>query len=311
MPEVSIIIPNHNYARYIGDALKSVSAQTMQDWECIVIDDASTDNSVEIIQQHIKSDPRFKLIRMKNKSGTSVARNAGLDIARGEYIAFLDSDDCFTQYALEMLVNLARCTNADMVGGGTNIVPHSFKLYIPNTPRCVPPENFGTYPPGAFLLNNPVNKWCWIWRRIYKREMIGTTRFLPEMTSFGDDLIFMLNIFWRARIITETPTTSVFHRAHAASITGTEFSNKNFDFFPAYFKHAQNNILDKYDTLFLKTFYRNSFSYLLMETLFKPHQIGTHQARAVRILIAASKYIPREYLTLKQRIVCRFLQCLK
>lgn len=312
-PTISIILPNHNYAQYIGDAIDSVRTQTFSDWECIIIDDASTDDSVSVIRRHTGNDSRFQIIQNNGASrGTSVTRNMGLDTARGEYIAFLDSDDCFTQYALEMLVHLARATRADIVGGGVNIVASSFQLDIPNTPRSVPPENFGTYPTNStFLLNDPINKWCWIWRRIYKRTLIGTTRFPPNMTSFGDDLTFMLDILWRAGSITETPTASVFHRAHPASITGAEFSNKNFDFFPAYFEHARNNILDKYNTAFLKTFYRSNFSYLLMETLFKPRQIGIHQAAAARCLIAAAKHIPREYLTLKQRIICHFLQCLK
>lgn len=312
-PTVSIILPNHNYAQYIGDAIDSVRTQTFSDWECIIIDDASTDDSMSVIRRHTGHDSRFQIIRNNGETplGTSAARNLGLDMARGEYIAFLDSDDCFTQYALEMLVHLARATRADMVGGGVNIVAPSFQLHIPDAPRSVPPEKFGTYPPGAFLLNDPVNKWCWIWRRIYRRELIGTTRFLPEMTSFGDDLTFMLDILWRAGSITETPTASVFHRAHPASITGTEFSNKNFDFFPTYFKYLKQNILDKYDTTFLKTFYRSSFNYLLMETLFKPRQIGTHQTAAARALVKSAKHIPRKYLTLKQRIICHFLQCLK
>ena len=89
-PIVSIIIPNHNGEQYIDDALTSVSAQTEKNWECIIIDDASTDNSVQKIKQYIRDDKRFKLIQLSKNSGPAVARNAGLDAAQGKYIAFLE-----------------------------------------------------------------------------------------------------------------------------------------------------------------------------------------------------------------------------
>ena len=90
--DISIIVANYNYASFLPDALNSVLAQTIDNWECIIIDDGSTDNSVEIIKKYVKKDSRFQLIQIPH-SGVSVARNTGLDAARGEYIAFLDSDD--------------------------------------------------------------------------------------------------------------------------------------------------------------------------------------------------------------------------
>ncbi|HBP26725.1 MAG TPA: glycosyltransferase family 2 protein, partial [Alphaproteobacteria bacterium] len=78
-PTVSIIIANYNFAKYIGDALESVHAQSFRDWECIVIDDGSTDDSAQIIKRFCRRDARFRLIQ-KNHGGVSAARNAGLDI---------------------------------------------------------------------------------------------------------------------------------------------------------------------------------------------------------------------------------------
>lgn len=311
MPTVSIIVPNYNYAQYIGNALTSIRAQTMRDWECIIIDDASTDDSVNVIKKYTRNDKRFRLIQHTTSRGISAARNSGLDAAQGEYIAFLDSDDSFSECALEMLLHLARSTNADMIGGQTMIVSDTFK-FIPSKKPSYSIGSFNTSNnPSSFLLTPQNYNWCWIWRRIYKRSLIGDTRFLPEMQTFGDDLTFMLDICWQAKNITETSNISVFHRQHMSSVTAAEFSTKNFDWFPTYFAHIRKNTLDKYDTYFLRNFYQNTFRYLLLETLFRPKHLGQLQQEAKAVLIKSCKLIPLRYLTIKQKVLCWFLSCLK
>ncbi|TXI79584.1 MAG: glycosyltransferase [Flavobacteriales bacterium] len=92
-PRVSVIVATYNYGRYIGDALRSVQVQTLTDWECIVVDDASTDHTAEVVQAFVACDPRFRYVRLEHNSGVSVARNTGFDRARGEYLQLLDADD--------------------------------------------------------------------------------------------------------------------------------------------------------------------------------------------------------------------------
>lgn len=89
---VSVIIPFYNRAKFLEDALNSVLAQTYTDWECIIVDDGSTDNSKEIAIKFSQRDSRFKYIYQTNK-GASAARNAGLNEIRGDWVQFLDSDD--------------------------------------------------------------------------------------------------------------------------------------------------------------------------------------------------------------------------
>ncbi len=255
-PAISIIIPNRNYARYIGDAIRSVSAQTLTNWECIIIDDASTDESVQIIKQHIKSDKRFRLIELPEPSGVSVARNAGLDAARGEHIAFLDSDDCFSECALETLLHLATSTHADMVGGKTITVPEYF-TFSPrqNTPVPIYGFNMTDNPNDTLYIPLQESKWCWIWRRIYKRSLIGDTRFDPNFKTFGDDLCFILDISPHFKSRAECDVICVYHRVHMASICSqTHFSTDNFDWFPRYFKHIHDELLDKYSPQFWYNF---------------------------------------------------------
>lgn len=89
---VSVIIPCYNQAKYLPDALDSIHSQTYQTWECIIVNDGSSDNTKRIAQAWTLKDSRFKYIEKKN-GGLSSARNAGLEIAVGEYIQFLDADD--------------------------------------------------------------------------------------------------------------------------------------------------------------------------------------------------------------------------
>ncbi len=100
VPRVSVVVPAFNVAPYVDDCLASVRAQTLHDWECIVVDDGSTDGTAQRVRQH--ADPRIRLIGQPN-SGVSAARNAGLAQARGSYVHFLDGDDRLHPQALQRL----------------------------------------------------------------------------------------------------------------------------------------------------------------------------------------------------------------
>jgi teichuronic acid biosynthesis glycosyltransferase TuaG len=90
---VSIVTPVYKAARYIEETIRSVQAQTYKDWELLLIDDCSPDNSGEIIERLAQADARIRYHRLEQNSGAAVARNTAIGMARGEYLAFLDSDD--------------------------------------------------------------------------------------------------------------------------------------------------------------------------------------------------------------------------
>ena len=99
---VSIIVPVYNAARYIAETIEMVNAQTYKDWELILVDDASKDDSVAVIENIIKSQgKRIRLIRKNKNEGAAAARNSGIDAAAGQYIAFLDADDIWRPEKLE------------------------------------------------------------------------------------------------------------------------------------------------------------------------------------------------------------------
>ncbi|HEV8658844.1 MAG TPA: glycosyltransferase [Thermoanaerobaculia bacterium] len=91
-PRVTVIIAAYNYAQFIGEALDSVLAQTLTDWECVVVDDGSTDATPEIVKQWVARDSRFRYVGQENR-GPNAARNVGLSRSSGDYVQFLDADD--------------------------------------------------------------------------------------------------------------------------------------------------------------------------------------------------------------------------
>jgi teichuronic acid biosynthesis glycosyltransferase TuaG len=101
---VSIITPSYNCSRFITDTVESVLSQSYVDWEMIIVDDCSIDNSVEIIERIIDDNPKIRLIKLENNVGSAQSRNAALEVANGRFIAFLDSDDIWHPDKLEKQV---------------------------------------------------------------------------------------------------------------------------------------------------------------------------------------------------------------
>lgn len=104
MTKISVIVPVYNCEKYITRCLDSITSQTFTDFECIVVDDGSSDRSSAICDKYAEQDARFSVIHQKN-DGMSVARNAGIDTCNGEWIAFVDSDDWCEPTMLEDMYN--------------------------------------------------------------------------------------------------------------------------------------------------------------------------------------------------------------
>ena len=113
-PKISVIIPVYNTEKYLRECLDSVVNQTLRDFEIICVDDGSTDGSLEILWEYAAADGRMRVFTQKNLHA-GIARNHGLRQARGEYCAFLDSDDILLPNALQVLLRRAEAVNADVV----------------------------------------------------------------------------------------------------------------------------------------------------------------------------------------------------
>jgi teichuronic acid biosynthesis glycosyltransferase TuaG len=108
---VSIITPSYNSKKFIKETITSVISQTYENWEMIIVDDCSKDDSVKFIQELIKDEKRIKLIKLDENIGAAMARNKALEMAQGRYIAFLDSDDIWLSSKLEIQLNFMQENN--------------------------------------------------------------------------------------------------------------------------------------------------------------------------------------------------------
>ncbi|MBD8696063.1 glycosyltransferase family 2 protein [Stenotrophomonas sp. CFBP 13718] len=129
-PVVSVIIPTYNVAGCLTRAVDSVLAQSFQDFEIIIIDDASTDNTVEIAARLAELDTRVRVFPQNLNQGPSVARNLGLDAARGEWAAVLDADDAFTETRLASLLSFAEGRSYDVVADNLILYDEGVKKHV-------------------------------------------------------------------------------------------------------------------------------------------------------------------------------------
>lgn len=185
-PLVSVIMPVFNGEEFLHEAIDSVLRQTFQDFELIIVDDGSTDRSVEILKKYENQDSRVKLL-YSDHAGAGEARNNALKIAVGEYLCFVDSDDLFNKNMLAVFYSRAVTTNSDMVVCG-------YRKFDNNTKNTL----WEFVPDGKFLLDERnyqdknMNEWFSIvppspWGKFIKHSVVeGKEIFFQNLTSCND-----------------------------------------------------------------------------------------------------------------------------
>lgn len=136
---VSIITPTYNCGKFIAETIESVQAQSYQNWEMIIVDDCSTDNTKEIVKKYAEVDSRVQYRKLKKNSGAAIARTAAMKLAQGEYMAFLDSDDLWYPNKLEKQMAFMKehgyaftCTMYEQIGEQSEPLAKVIKV-IPKT----------------------------------------------------------------------------------------------------------------------------------------------------------------------------------
>ena len=193
IPRFSIIIPVYNVAPYLRECLDSVLAQTFTGWEAICIDDGSTDGSGRILEEYAGRDSRFKVMHKEN-GGVASARNLGLAVAVGDWIAFLDADDVWAPWTLEYSARaIGENNDADLVRFNTGDFCEGGDL----------PWNASQSVPFAFNVEDvskridPGHVTCFFWGKIYRRDLVAGIKF--ENYKVGEDLLFLMQCIVRAR----------------------------------------------------------------------------------------------------------------
>jgi glycosyltransferase involved in cell wall biosynthesis len=192
-PAVSVILPNYNYAGFIGQTIQSVLDQSFTDWEAVIVDDGSRDNSVQVIEAMVRKDPaRLKLVQKQNQ-GLPAARNTALPYCRGRYIAFLDSDDLWHKDYLKTVVahleknpaRMAVYTNAELFESSTGKTLGSWF-----GPRSHRKFSSGRCAPELFVRGNFIP----IVTALVRREVIETAGTFDERFRVGEDWDFWLRV---------------------------------------------------------------------------------------------------------------------
>ena len=199
-PKFSIIIPIYNVENYLSRCLESVIGQTLMDIEILCVNDGSSDKSDEILKQYAKIDDRIKIVEKEN-GGLSSARNAGMRIAQGDHICFLDSDDYYEKNLCERLYREVLEYNPDIIVFGANIFPLTKDtdpwLYNNLSPSAYRSRKFS---PAILLSYN--RGYPFVWRNCFKREFLESNHlFFNEDIKFGEDTVFQVCAFPAAQNI--------------------------------------------------------------------------------------------------------------
>lgn len=182
--EISIIIPVYNVSSFIEKCIKSLVDQSFKNFECIIVNDGTKDNSIKLVEGIIKGDKRFKVFHQKNQ-GQGMARNLGLKHAQGNYICFIDADDFVEPYYLEVMYREIEKQKADIVCCGFNIITKDkSSLHIVSLEASSNIESI------LHLLNG--NDWGSLFNRIFKSNLVKDLNFNK---GIGQDKPFIFELF--------------------------------------------------------------------------------------------------------------------
>lgn len=218
--KVSVIIPAYNVEKYIEKCIDSVINQTYKNLEILVIDDGSKDETGKILDKIKSRDQRIRVVHKKN-GGVSSARNTGLDIATGDYIAFLDADDYWAEDFVQHMLGIAQNTGADFCVSKYFITKEGEKQF---SKEII--EELTNVQGTALLLSPDTIVGCH--NKLYQRELIEKNglRFSTEL-FYGEGLFFITTVAQLAKRIAVTNRKIYFYRKDNQESATTRFSIEN------------------------------------------------------------------------------------
>ena len=234
MTKVSVIVPFNNVENYISKCLTSLIYQTLDDIEIICINDASTDNSKNIVSEYAKNDKRIKILNVETMSGQSFARNLGLEIASGEYIGFVDSDDWVELDMFEKMYNQAKL-------GDTDITMCQAQLYDDKEQRFYTDDYYSLK-----ILERMGNKVfsfeetkdeilninVVLWNKIYKRKFLNSIQVKFQDGYIYEDMLYFFETYLKATRINILWEALYYYRQNRSFSTMQNSDKKVYDRIP-------------------------------------------------------------------------------
>ena len=243
-PLISIIIPIYNSAEYLEECLLSIKKQTYTKIEVILVDDGSMDGSILICQKFIENDERFRLCVQENQ-GVSTARNLGLQCARGEYIAFVDSDDIIDVHYIEYLYEAIK----------------NYNVHISVCDRYIFSDNLPNVNGSSTVQIRDVNESFFersmisnVWGRMFTKKILKELRFDTSI-YVGEDLLFFCSILKRVNKVAIISGKLYFYRMHGESACHGTYTLKKYTEIDAWMKVRDlflddQQILRKFNSMF-------------------------------------------------------------
>lgn len=224
---VSIVVPVYNSAKFLDLSLQSIINQTYQNWNAILINDGSTDNSLEILQKFVKKDNRFLIIDKPN-GGVASARNAGLEKAKGEYIVFFDPDDMLYPQFLEIMLKALVQSDADMVWCKMKNCAENENLSFCNTYQKYIVMNLKN-PLKLFILKSKPRIHIAVIAKIFKRKVLENKKFDTGFKLMAEDFNFSLNVFQYIGKMAYVRNHLLAYRQNSGSLTHKPLSEQAID----------------------------------------------------------------------------------
>ena len=248
MELISVIVPIYNVQSYLKQCVESLINQTYKNIEIILVNDGSTDKSGEIAKQLKNIDDRIKLIDKKNE-GLGYARNSGLNIAKGNYVIFIDSDDYVAREMIEDLYDELKKNNSDTCLGGFKQVDDSGKILFIEEYRSqvitgrdiyfnLLPKMLGSAPEKSDSIRMSV------WNGIYSMDIIkkNNIKFPSEREYISEDIIFDMEYYKYCNSVTITNTSYYYYRLNYSSLTKRYKSNR-FELSKILYKYIESELL--------------------------------------------------------------------
>lgn len=208
---VSITVPVYNVSVYLRQCLNSILDQTITDWECIVIDDGSTDDSALICDEYAQKDARFHVFH-KTHEGLSSARQYGLEHAHGKYLVVIDSDDWVESNHLETMLKVIQESDADIAMFGYIVNKDEQEIYDPNAPESTDSKVLQNN-----ILRGKIHSG--LWSKIFKRSIFTDYDILPAPYDYAEDLFtFMVCLQFNPQIVYH-PSATYHYRYNPTSLS--------------------------------------------------------------------------------------------
>ena len=304
-PTISVILPIFNAQDYIRCIISQILSQNFNDIEIICVDDGSQDNSLEILNELKKTNDKLVIISKPNE-GVSSARNAGLDIAKGRYIAFVDVDDQIDNSFISYLYNLIKQNNTQLAICSYNFFDNNGKILnrkaYYETVDCV--TYFNQQQAIAEITQN-YSKFCGhVWDKLFIRNLIGDLRFKREIYNC-EDTLFCYQYILKCNKIVLGPEIHYLYIQNVNSITHNKYSEKINSSFLAWeliFNSLNGNLKEKLGIKIAKDIINHEI--YAMKSLPKAEQCRFKD----RFIELSYEYFPyNKKLSYKQRIISFFL----